>query len=91
MIKIVVVKWGTLYDHRHINGMIDAIRSNTKEPMRIIAITDEPAGLYDDIIVQPFPELGLPFHKLTQRSCFGKLAMFSRGVLEPDLPTLFSI
>ena len=60
MIQIVVVKWGTLYDHRHINGMIDAIRSNTKEPLRIVAITDEPAGFYDDIIVQPFPDLGLP-------------------------------
>lgn len=89
MIQIVIVKWGTLYDHRHINGMIDAIRSNTKVPLRIVAITDEPAGLYDDIIVQSFPDLGLPFHKLTQRSCFGKLAMFSRGILEPDLPTLF--
>ena len=51
MIQIVIVKWGTLYDHRHINGMIDAIRSHTKVPLRIVAITDEPAGLYDDIII----------------------------------------
>lgn len=89
MIQVVFVKWGTAYDHRHINGMIDEIRKHTTAPLRFVAITDRTDGLYDDIVTAPFPDLGLPFAQLTSRSCFAKLAMFYPGILQPGLKTIY--
>lgn len=89
MIQLVFVKWGTAYDYRHINGMIDEIRRHTSSELRIVAITDQDIGLYDEIISIPFPDLGLPFSELTSRSCFAKLSIFLPGVLQPGLKTIY--
>lgn len=89
MIQVVFVKWGTAYDHRHINGMIDEIRKHTNSPLRLVAITDRTDGLYGEIITAPFPDLGLSFSQLTSRSCFAKLAMFYPDVLQPGVKTIY--
>ena len=89
MIQIAFVKWGTVYDHRHINGMVDEIRKHTDEELRVVVVTDDASGLYGDFHVHPFPDLGLPFEQLTQRSCYAKLSIFVPGILETGLKTLF--
>ena len=88
-LQIVFVKWGTAYTAAHVNGLLHAIRSRTGASLRVVCITDDGAGLDAQIDVRPFPDLGVPFDRLTTSSCFGKISMFAQGILKPGLPTLF--
>lgn len=89
MIQIVFVKWGTLYSTAHINNFAREIASNTNAQLKFVCITDDGKGLDDHIRVAPFPDMGVTFDQLTQRTCFGKLSIFDAGTLDPDLKTLY--
>ena len=88
MLQIVCVKWGSGYDARHVNGLFDAIKRHTQSQLRFVLVTDDGKGINDDVVIQPFPDLGVPFELLTKRSCFGKLSIFAQGVLRPGVKTL---
>lgn len=90
MIQVVFVKWGKKYGPHYIKGLLAAIRRHTEEEIRPLCITDDPAGLPEDVTTVPFPDFGLPLDDLIGfGGCFPKLSIFAEGILEPDLKTIY--
>ena len=90
MIQVVFVKWGNKYGPHYIKGLLAAIRRHTEEEIRPLCITDDPAGLPEDVTTVPFPDFGLPLDDLIGfGGCFPKLSIFAEGILEPDLKTIY--
>lgn len=89
-IQIVLVKWGRKYGPNYIKGLVRAIKRQTTRELRVVCITDDPTGLSDDIIIQPFPDLGIPLDEMsTVGGCLPKLSIFADGILRPGLKTIY--
>ena len=90
MLQIAFVKWGTKYGPNYVNGLMDAISSRTNRTLKFVCVTDDGNGLSSDIEVMPFPDLGLPRQTLIDSgNCKLKLSIFAKGVLDPDLKTVY--
>ena len=88
LLQAVCVKWGTKYGVDEVNRLSRAINRHASVPVRFICVTDEPDDAYDPgIELKPFPTFALPFDEM-KRGCRLKLAVFSPGLLDPDVPAM---
>ena len=88
MIQVVVVKWGARYSSAHVNNTLSEICRLSSREVNCICITDEPEGLAKFIEIKPFPDWG-DWYETLKKGCRLKLSIFEKGILDPDLPTLF--
>ena len=88
MIQVVVVKWGTRYSSAHVNNTLSEIHRLSSRKVHFICVTDEPEGLAKFIEIKPFPDWG-DWYDTLKKGCRLKLSIFEKGILDPDLPTLF--
>jgi hypothetical protein len=73
-LNIVCYKWGTLYPSQEVNILRAMVRRNLTLPHSFHCITDDPAGLGDDIEIHPLPDYGF-------QGNWRKLYTFSRDFL----------
>ena len=88
MIQVVVVKWGSRYSSPHVNNTLSEIHRLSSRRMKFICVTDQPEGLANFIETKPFPNWG-DWYETLKKGCRLKLSIFEKGILDPDLPTLF--
>ncbi len=88
MIQVVVVKWGKRYSSEHVNNTVKEILRLSSREVKFICVTDEPEGLENFIETKPFPDWG-DWYETLKKGCRLKLSIFEKGMLDPDLPTLF--
>ena len=84
-----MVCWGDKYSIELINHLMAQIERYAPSSPRFILICDQPKpGLYPGAITKEFPPFFLtPVFK--KGGCHAKLAMFEKGVLPEDLPTIY--
>jgi hypothetical protein len=84
-----MVCWGDKYSIELINHLMAQIERHAPSSPRFILICDQPKpGLYPGAITKEFPPFFLtPVFK--KGGCHAKLAMFEKGVLPEDLPTIY--
>ncbi len=58
--NIVCMKWGTLYDAGYVNKLYAMARRNTSGELRFVCLTDDPAGLNDNIEQRECPVIEGP-------------------------------
>ena len=88
MIQVVVVKWGTRYSSNHVNNTFNEIRKFSSRDVQCVCVTDEENGLANFVQAKPFPDWG-DWYETLKKGCRLKLSIFKKGMLDPDLPTLF--
>jgi hypothetical protein len=90
MLQIVFVKWGQKYGPEYINGLKKSICDNTQAELKFVCITDDSSGLDGAIEIKAFPDFGFEMQALLDYGgCILKLAQFARGIIDPDLNTLY--
>jgi len=77
MLRVVCLKWGDKYGSDYVNRLKAAVTRNIKQPFTFHCLTEDPAGLEDDIHVIPLPEIELEGWWL-------KLLLFKQGFLPFD-------
>ena len=88
MIQVVVVKWGNRYSSVHVNNTLNEIRRRSSRKVKFVCVTDECRGLAKFIETKQFPFWG-DWYETLKKGCRLKLSIFEKGILDPDLPTLF--
>lgn len=83
-LKILTMKWGTLYSAQDVNRLAAQVARHLDRPHRFICFTDDPAGLDARVEPLPLPELGLPPGRGDTR--WRKLALFRRDLGGPGAP-----
>ena len=87
--QLVIVLWGTKYGVAEVNHLINAVRTHSSQPPRVVLITDRARdGLAADVITRPFPAFFLQ-PEFLRGGCQAKLSMFEAGVVPDDLPAIF--
>lgn len=81
-VSVVTWKWGTQFGPEYVNRLSSMLKRHLHMPFRFHVITDNPIGIDEDICQHPI------FHKhenmkAGNRSCFRRLQIFSRDMLEP--------
>ena len=60
MEKVVIcMKWGAGYAPDYVNVLASAVKKHLKQPYRFVCLTDDAAGISDDVECYPIPEMGL--------------------------------
>jgi len=83
MLKVVCMKWGTKFPPAYVNVLHAAVLRHMTQPFEFICFCDNADGLDKRITIRPLPGLGLPPEKMSKGG-WQKLAMFKRGLFEPD-------
>ena len=87
--QCVLIAWGQAYPVSEINLLAQTIRDLAQGLQRIVLITDrDRPGLLPDIVTTAFPDFFLQ-PRFIRGSCLAKLAMFEKGVIPDDLPTVY--
>jgi hypothetical protein len=83
MIDIVTFKWEqkgfrNKYTAEHVNRLAEMVKRNVTLPYRFVCVTDNPAGIRDDVTIVPLWENPAPQYGTEKRpNCFARLKMFS--------------
>jgi hypothetical protein len=87
--QCVMICWGNKYPMKLINHLMAQIERYAPTAPRFVLICDQPKpGLYAGAITRDFPPFFLnPAFK--KSGCQAKLAMFEKGVLPDDLPSIY--
>ena len=87
--QCVMVCWGDKYSVGLINHLMAQIERHAQTPPRFVLICDQPKpGLRPGAMMRDFPAFFLtPIFK--KSGCQAKLAIFEKGVLPEDLPTIY--
>jgi len=86
-VKILTMKWGTIYGPHYVNNLARGVRRHLARPHRFICFTDDSTGLDDEIEVHPLPSFDLPeWHEDTR---WQKLGLFARDLFGLSGPALF--
>lgn len=87
--QCVMVCWGEKYPISLINHLMGQIELHAPSTPRFILICDQPKpGLRADAITRDFPPFFLN-PEFKKGGCQAKLAMFEKGVLPEDLPSIY--
>jgi len=87
--QCVMVCWGDKYPITLINHLMAQIERHTPTCPRFVLICDQPKpGLRADAITRDFPPFFLN-PQFKKGGCHAKLAMFEKGVLPEDLPSIY--
>jgi len=80
MEKVVIcMKWGTGYGPDYVNVLASAVRKHLKAPYRFVCLTDDTAGVNDNVECYPIPDMGLT----KSNASFGawqKVSIFKRNL-----------
>jgi len=79
IVKIVTLKWGSLYGPEYANRLCAAVNRNLSIPHEFVCFTDNPEGLLPEIKTFPIPEVPIPDR--VKNSGWRKIALF-----RDDLP-----
>lgn len=60
MKQFVCMKWGTLYPADYVNKLYGMVRRNTLGSLRFVCLTDDPAGVREEVECLPCPTVALP-------------------------------
>jgi len=89
VIDIVTFKWKPKNDFRnvytaeHVNRLAEMIKRNVTVPYRFVCVTDDPAGIREDVHVIPLWDNPAPHYGTIKRpNCFARLKMFSESAKE---------
>lgn len=87
--QCVLLLWGNKYSAADVIQITDCIALHAKTPPQFVLLTDKQRDdVPDHIIQKPIPDFYLQPH-FTSGGCQAKLAVFQRGILPADLPTVF--
>ena len=87
--QCVMVCWGDKYPITLINHLMEQIERHAPSAPRFVLICDQPKpGLRTDAITRDFPPFFLN-PQFKKGGCQAKLAMFEKGVLPEDLPSIY--
>lgn len=59
-VNIICMKWGTKYDASYVNKLYRMVASNLSRPFRFVCMTDDNAGIREEVECLQLPELELP-------------------------------
>ena len=60
MRQIVCMKWGTLYSADYVNRLYSMVRRNLSGDFRFVCLTDDPAGITNEVECFDCPEVDIP-------------------------------
>lgn len=60
MKQVVCMKWGPLYPADYVNRLYGMVRRNTQGPLRFVCLTDDAAGVREEVECLPCPEVDVP-------------------------------
>ncbi|MEY4414231.1 MAG: hypothetical protein RIQ53_1524 [Pseudomonadota bacterium] len=63
--QVVCVKWGTLFGPEYVNRMYGMVKRNITTPFKLVCLTDDPAGIREEVECHELPELGVPHPERT--------------------------
>ncbi|THD71609.1 glycosyltransferase [Thalassobius vesicularis] len=72
---VLCMKWGTLYGPDYVNVLYSAVRRNLTGDFRFVCLTDDPAGIRDEVECHPIPDIGLK-HENWYHGAWPKIAVF---------------
>ena len=58
--QILCMKWGTLYGPEYVNRLYAMAVANLRGPVRLVCLTDDPAGIRPEVECLPCPMIELP-------------------------------
>ena len=76
-VNVVCMKWGTLYGSEYVNRLYGMVASNLKRTFKFYCITDDDAGIRDEVMIRELPEFTMPS---TAGGPWQKLLMFRRDL-----------
>jgi hypothetical protein len=90
---VLCLKWGMRYGSDYVNRLYSMASRNTTRPFRLVCITDDPAGIREEVDVRMMPEFDLPermrFHPFRRMFIFQKQLYGLEGnLLHLDLDLL---
>lgn len=92
-VNILTLKWGTLYPSEYVNRLYRGVKANLHRPFRFVCVTDNPAGLIDDIQAVDFPapppEMKNTYTYDFWPNIYIKLCVFRPGFADLKGTTLF--
>ncbi len=71
---VLCMKWGTKYGPEYVNHLYAMVKKNLSLPFRFVCLTDDAAGLREEVETYPIPSLDLP-EGIPERG-WKKLAVF---------------
>lgn len=82
---VLCLKWGTRYGSHYVNRLYSMALRNTKRPLRVVCITDDPEGIRPEVVIRPMPPFDLPetfrFRGFRRMFLFQKELLDLEGVL----------
>lgn len=57
---VLCMKWGNKYGADYVNRLYNMVKRHTTVPFQMVCLTDQTAGIYEDVICHPIPPLDLP-------------------------------
>ncbi len=77
-VNVICMKWGTKFPAADVNILYNMVARHLKREFRFVCLTDDGAGLDDNIEVLPLPHVDVPIDKAV--SPWKKLGMFSAQI-----------
>ncbi len=59
MVNIICMKWGAKYGPEYVNRLYSMVARNLSIPFRFICLTDNSAGISDQVEIFPIPSIGI--------------------------------
>lgn len=87
MQTVVCMKWGSRYPSDYANRLWSMIRRNTRRPTQLVCFTDDPAGLHEDIVVHPLPQITIP--ERVQWTGWRKISLWQAPLADIEGDVLF--
>lgn len=81
--NIVFVKWGNKYSAKHVNVLVDALRSQDEYDLSFYCYTEDPDRIYENVTILEIPEDN------TLKVWWNKLALFKQGTLPDEEETIY--
>ncbi|MFP8968605.1 glycosyl transferase [Pokkaliibacter sp. CJK22405] len=58
--QVICIKWGTRYGPEYVNRIYSMVERNITPPFRVYCLTDDSAGVREEVICRGLPDLGVP-------------------------------
>ena len=80
MVNVVCMKWGTVYGPHYVDRLYRGIARHLHRPFRFVCLTDDPAGIDEEIECMPLPPIDLPTDFMY--SALRKISLFAPKVAD---------
>jgi len=86
--QVLCIKWGDRYSADYVNRIYAMVERNITPPFRIICLTDNNAGIRDEVVCRDLPSLGCPTPK-TAPGKWPKTALWGESLFDIEGVVLF--